>query len=194
VPSPAQADSPPPKPAEAAEKAPAPIETGKTSVKKKAAEIADTSPAPPPKEIERQPAAIVSQAPTTQTVVVRSDRAWTFTGIVLGATDTATITASGAIQVVAEEKHLAHQQPGGFYPNCDRAKELFHLQIAAVPAPSLACWSLIGRVGPRGTIFDVGVQGTVPAGLKGRLFLGVNDDNYADNAGSWSAVVTVEHH
>jgi hypothetical protein len=49
-------------------------------------------------------------------------------------------------------------------------------------------------VGPGGTIFEVGVHATVPAGSAGRLFLGVNDDNYADNSGFWTAVVTVERH
>jgi hypothetical protein len=183
---PAQADSPPPKTAEDSP----PIETGTTSVKKKNTEAADAS--PPPKEIEHLPAVVPQQPPINRTVVVRSDRPWTFTGIVLGATDAATITASGAIQI-ATDKRIGHQQPGGFYPDCNRPKELFGQPAGAVPAPNLSCWSLIGRVGPHGTIFAIGVQGTVPAGLTGRLFLGVNDDNYADNSGTWSALVTVEH-
>jgi serine/threonine protein kinase len=187
---PAQSNPPDEKPKVTDESAPAKVDPPK--VKKKSDLVADESKAPPSKQIESK-AAVIVPPPTTQTVTVKSDRAWTFTGINLQASDTATITASGAIRVVAD-KRLALQQPGGFYPNCGRAKELFSLTIGGVPAPNLNCWSMIGRVGARGEIFEIGVQGTVPAGLTGRLFLGVNDDNYADNSGSWNAVVTVEHH
>lgn len=180
-------------PAEAEPKPAAPIETGQTTVKKKPAVVADATPAPQHKEIEQQPAVSVPEPPTTRQVLVNSGQPWTYTGIDLSATDTATITASGTIQVVADNPKLAHEPPGGFHPDCAYAKQLFGLQIGAVPAPNLNCWSLIGRVGPHGDIFEVGIQGAVPAGSAGRLFLGVNDDNYSDNAGSWSAVITVIH-
>ena len=51
----------------------------------------------------------------------------------------------------------------------------------------------IGRV-RGGPIFEIGKQGTVPPGSAGRLYLGVNDDDYTDNSGYWQAVITVEHH
>jgi hypothetical protein len=53
---------------------------------------------------------------------------------------------------------------------------------------------LLGRVRAGGTIFEIGKQGTVPPGSAGRLYLGVNDDDYTDNSGYWQAVITVEHH
>jgi serine/threonine-protein kinase len=174
-----------------------PGETAKTSAKVQPPVRADQEPARHPSEAERQPAVTVpvsvSQPPTTLTLSVKSDQAWNDTGIVLRAGDTASIVARGTIRVAAD-KRLAVQQPGGFYPNCGRARELFGQPLGAVPAPGLSCWSLIGRVGPQGAIFEVGVQGQAPAGSAGRLFLGVNDDDYTDNSGVWSAVITVEHH
>jgi outer membrane biosynthesis protein TonB len=192
-PVPADSAAPPPSPTEVAPKTAAAKETPKTSARKKPVVVADKSPAPQSTQVESQPVVSVPQPPTTRQVAVKSDQAWTDTGIDLSGTDTAAILASGKIRVVADPR-LALQQPGGFYPHCARAKELFGQPLAAVPAPNLNCWSLIGRVGPAGTIFEIGVQGAVPARSAGRLFLGVNDDNYTDNAGAWSAVITVEHH
>jgi serine/threonine-protein kinase len=194
----AHADSHPPSRQEAVPKAGAPVEAGEPSATKTPLAREESAvrplqpPATPPAEIAPQPVVRVLP-PTTRTVSVDSSRAWTDTGIDLRASDTAVIVADGKIRVAADRR-IGVQQPGGFYPNCGRARQLFGQPVAAVPAPPLNCWSLIGRVGPGGTIFEVGVHATVPAGSAGRLFLGVNDDNYADNSGFWTAVVTVERH
>ena len=71
-------------------------------------------------------------------------------------------------------------------------RKFFGTPAGPVPAPQLNCWSLIGRV-RGGPIFEIGMKGTVPPGSAGRLYLGVNDDDYTDNSGYWKAVVTVEH-
>ncbi|HEX5497970.1 MAG TPA: hypothetical protein VFX03_02045, partial [Thermomicrobiales bacterium] len=52
-----------------------------------------------------------------------------------------------------------------------------------------ACWSLIGRVGS-GAPFAVGFGTSFTATSAGRLYLGVNDDIFGDNVGSWTATVT----
>jgi serine/threonine protein kinase len=137
-------------------------------------------PAPPP----------VPARPLTAPVTVQSNRAWTDTGIDLIKSDLATIEASGRIHVHANSK-VAQQQPGGFFPNCATAVKLFNFAMGSVPAPELSCWSLIGRIGLNGAIFPIGMNGTVPLG-SGRLYLGVNDDDYSDNTGTWSATVRVE--
>jgi hypothetical protein len=56
--------------------------------------------------------------------------------------------------------------------------------------PGLACFSLVGRFG-NGTPFEVGsnLTVTVPAGASGEFFLGVNDNNYPDNTGSWVSTI-----
>jgi hypothetical protein len=53
---------------------------------------------------------------------------------------------------------------------------------------------LIGRVGAGGPIFEIGMNGNVPPGSAGRLYLGMNDDSFTQNSGFWTAVVTVTHH
>jgi serine/threonine protein kinase len=193
----AQADTHPPSHNEVAPKAEAPVKTGESPAKKLTARAesavrTDEPPAVPPAEIARQPVVRVLP-PTTWTVSVDSERAWTDTRIDLRASDTAAIVADGKIRVTGDRR-IGIQQPGGFSPNCSRPRELFHQPAGPVPAPQLNCWSLIGRVGAAGAIFEIGMRGNVPPGLTGRLYLGVNDDDYTDNSGFWTAVVTVEHH
>jgi hypothetical protein len=56
------------------------------------------------------------------------------------------------------------------------------------------CWSLIGQIGTGtspSTAFEVGISLTFTASSSGRFYLGVNDNNYPDNTGSWAAVVTI---
>ncbi len=56
--------------------------------------------------------------------------------------------------------------------------------------PGLACFSLVGRFG-NGTPFEVGstLTVTVPAGASSEFFLGVNDNYYGDNTGSWVSTI-----
>ena len=57
-------------------------------------------------------------------------------------------------------------------------------------APGLPCWSLIAKIGQSGSIFEVGLSKTFQASASGQLYLGVNDDYFGDNSGSWTAVIT----
>jgi serine/threonine-protein kinase len=188
----AQADLRPPVRNQAAPGTGAPAEPRTAVAEKKPAVRPSEPTAPPPVVIARQPVAQLLP-PTTLTVAVKADRKWTDTGIELRSTDIATIAADGSIRVSAE-RHIGIQKPGGFYPNCGYSKKLFGEPAGPVPAPNLNCWSLIGRVGGGGTIFEIGKGVTVPPGSAGRLFLGVNADVFTDNAGSWTAVITVQHH
>jgi len=189
---PPRSAAPPPVRNQAVPKVEAPAETRATVAEKQPAVRPIEPPAPPPSAIARQS---VAQAlpPTTLTVAVKADRRWTDTGIELRATDIAAVVADGSIRVSADRR-TGVQKPGGFYPDCNRARELFGRPAGPVPAPHLSCWSLIGRVGGAGTIFEIGKGVTVPPGSAGRLFLGVNDDDFTGNAGSWTAVITVQHH
>jgi hypothetical protein len=49
---------------------------------------------------------------------------------------------------------------------------------------------LIGKIGANGTPFEVGDNATITASVSGVLYLGVNDDDYNDNSGSWTATIT----
>lgn len=188
----AQAESHPPVLNQGVPRPAAPAKTSAAvTVQKATARRAETT-APPAAVIAPQPVVRVLP-PTTLTVAVRADRPWTDTGIDLRASDTASVVASGTIQA-AKDRRIRLQQPGGFAPNCNRPRELFGEPTGPVPAPQLSCWSLIGRVGPRGTIFEIDKQKSAPPGSAGRLYLGVNDDDFSDNSGTWTAVITVEHH
>jgi hypothetical protein len=57
--------------------------------------------------------------------------------------------------------------------------------------PGLACFSLVGRIGANGAPFEVGSNFTftVPSSTSGELYLGVNDNNYPDNTGTWTSVI-----
>jgi len=59
-------------------------------------------------------------------------------------------------------------------------------------AQGLACWSLIGQILPGGQPFLVGASKQFTADAAGELYLGVNDNNYTDNAGSWRASVSYQ--
>jgi hypothetical protein len=189
----------PPSHNEATPKTVAPVETGKAAAKTtpaahvESAGSTDKPPAPHPAEVASQPVVRVVPPPTTLSVIVKSNQPWTDTGIVLNASDTAAITASGTIRIAANGQ-LGLRQPGGFVPNCGTPRKLFGLPPGPVPAPQLSCWSLIGRVGAGGPIFEIGMNGNVPPGSAGRLYLGMNDDSFTQNSGFWTAVVTVTHH
>ncbi|MGB9458568.1 MAG: protein kinase [Bryobacteraceae bacterium] len=193
-----QAELHPPSHNEATPKTVAPVETGKAAAKGtpaahvESAGSTDKPPAPHPAEVASQPAVRVVPPPTTLSVIVKSNQPWTDTGIVLNASDTAAITASGTIRIAASGQ-LGLRQPGGFVPNCGTPRKLFGLPPGPVPAPQLSCWSLIGRVGAGGPIFEIGMNGNVPPGSAGRLYLGMNDDSFTQNSGFWTAVVTVTH-
>jgi hypothetical protein len=101
-----------------------------------------------------------------------------------------TVTASGLVAVEAGGR-IPPKAPGGFAPDCRAAASIYGGRFGIFPAPQLPCWSLIGRVGGNGAIFEVGARGTFQARSDGRLFLGINDDSMANNSGFWTAVVTV---
>ena len=51
--------------------------------------------------------------------------------------------------------------------------------------------SLIGRIGESGAPFLVGSELSFTADTEGRLFLGINDNSVKNNAGAFTATITV---
>jgi hypothetical protein len=121
------------------------------------------------------------------TVEVAARRVWTATGVRVHTGDTVTVEASGRVDF-GYTRALTDVSPAGraWGPQCIRLAT----RGAAWPAPGLRCWSLIGRVGA-GAPFDVGTGTTFRADTTGELRLGVNDHLPADNAGRFTATVTV---
>jgi len=58
------------------------------------------------------------------------------------------------------------------------------------PVKSLGVGALIAKVGAAGTPFGIGnTRGTVTMPASGRLYLGVNDDGFVDNSGSYQVTI-----
>jgi hypothetical protein len=114
------------------------------------------------------------------TLPVDLDRPWTDTGVYLAQGQSVTVTARGTM----------NWYTGSCNGNCLSTP-------AGIPCPGggskrlgLTCLSLIGLVGVSGKPFYIGDSLTFTAPAVGELFLGVNDDNVADNTGDWTATIT----
>jgi hypothetical protein len=84
--------------------------------------------------------------------------------------------------------------PAGVPPDCAAASRAYgQFRIDRFPAPNLPCWSLIGRVGAAGPIFEVASEKAWTVTLPFELYLGINDESVSDNSGEWIASITVVH-
>ena len=134
--------------------------------------------------------AVAPVPPGAISIRVPANVPWTDTGIDLRAGDSVTVTASGSVSVETSGR-IPPKAPGGFAPDCRAAVSIYGGRFGIFPAPQLPCWSLIGRIGGSGIVFEVGVRRAFRTLSGGRLFLGINDDSMANNAGFWTAAVTV---
>jgi hypothetical protein len=105
------------------------------------------------------------------------------TGIDLRAGDQVTITATGNV--------TAGRRAGVVSPEGGRVGAGAVFGAGTYPVPTAGVGALIGYIvannGQTSQPFYVGSQLTFTAPVDGRLFLLVNDDNYTDNSGSFSA-------
>jgi hypothetical protein len=117
----------------------------------------------------------------TQTpgLLLQGNQAWTDTGVTLSRGDRLGIFANGTV-------HLASGRPvrPAGEQSCTPAAN-FTSDSTAFPAPRLACWSLIARIGS-GPPFEVGTPGHFFAAATGRLYLGINGGSLADVTGAWA--------
>lgn len=107
-------------------------------------------------------------------IVVAANRTWTDTGITVRQGDRVSFNASGEIRLSSNANDVATPAgaTSGRRPN-------------GGPMPQVLAGALLGRIGPT-SIFAIGNQAvplTMPA--DGRLFLGINDDDVADNSGEF---------
>ena len=110
-------------------------------------------------------------------MVVSAREAWTPTGVTVRRGDLITFQARGEVQLSADNNDRA--RPSGSYSN----------RLApSAPLRQAPAGALIGRVG--GTVFLIGDgQNGIRMPASGELFLGVNDDHFPDNQGSYEVVV-----
>jgi hypothetical protein len=115
-------------------------------------------------------------------VTVPSERDWTDTGIDLLEGDTFRITAEGTINYTSSSTCGPEGGPRSF-------RDL----IRVLPVNDVGRGALIGKLGEGGVVraFYVGKSNELVAERKGRLFLGVNDDDYSNNRGSFKVKVEI---
>jgi hypothetical protein len=124
----------------------------------------------------------LASAPGTTVELVVS-QAWTATGIELSAGDEVSIVASGEILWYTGVCDTCTSTPVG--GGCPVDEGNFVLG-------GVRCWSLLAKIGEQGAPVYVGDRGSFTASEAGELLLGVNDDNFVDNTGTWTAAVDVK--
>lgn len=107
------------------------------------------------------------------------------TGIELRSGDQITVSASGNV--------TAGRRAGVVSPEGGRAGAGAIFGATTYPVPTAGVGALIGYIvqsnGQASQYFYLGTQTTLTVPADGRLYLMVNDDNYSDNSGSFSARV-----
>jgi hypothetical protein len=63
-------------------------------------------------------------------------------------------------------------------------------KATSAPLPNVLAGALIGRIGTSGQPFAIGSGVSVPMPAAGQLFLGINDDGFADNQGELRVDIT----
>jgi hypothetical protein len=121
------------------------------------------------------------------TVAVPAVQQWTDSGVDLAAGDHLYIVGSGTIKIAGSDpgKHTNGDTVGAAPVLTCSAEHTF-------TAPGRQCYGMIARIGS-GAPFDVLASVSLTADSAGRLFLGVNDDVFTDNSGSWIADVRACH-
>ena len=111
-------------------------------------------------------------------VRVDATQAWTDSGITVNAGDRIVFNASGQIAYGRSPGQTAD-------PNGNPAEKR-----ATYPDPTVPVGALIGKIG-NGAPFAIGMQSQpLPMPASGRLMLGVNDNELADNSGFYTVTVT----
>ena len=104
---------------------------------------------------------------------VAANQNWTPTGIRVMEGQAVNFNAQGEVQLSTSPDDRASVAGSATGRRAERA-----------PIPSALAGALIGRVG-NGAPFGIGNQSSVPMPATGELFLGVNDDDVADNSGGF---------
>ncbi len=122
-------------------------------------------------------------------MIVQGRSPFVSTGLPVQVGDAVTINASGYVHFGGPP--ITHLDPAGI-PWGSKCSAIAKGQARSSrwPAPGLACWSLIGRIGT-GSPFEIGANAVVHAHRAGDLFFGVNDNYLPDNSGQFSVIVTL---
>jgi hypothetical protein len=110
--------------------------------------------------------------------VVPGNQQWVSSGITVRRGETINFTSTGEVRLSADGNDLA---------GVSGARSQRH--AAGSPLPQFFAGALIGRIG-NGAPFAIGDQTSIRMPAAGILWLGINDDVVADNAGQFNVVIT----
>lgn len=112
-------------------------------------------------------------------IVVDAMQAWTDTGINVRAGDVIAFDTEGTVRLSDDFNDVA-----------DARGHRGGRRAAEAPLARAPAGSLIARIGNQG-IMMIGDRRSLRAPASGRLYLGVNDDHYADNSGEFRVLVDI---
>jgi hypothetical protein len=113
-------------------------------------------------------------AQTGAGIVVPANQQWTATGMTVQKGETIRLKITGQIQLSDDPNDMA-QASGAFSQR----------RAPGAPLPTAIAGALIGRIGTTGKPFGIGNVTSLQMPETGQLFLGINDDNLADNKGEF---------
>jgi hypothetical protein len=131
------------------------------------------------RDADEQPA-VATSGQSARTVRVEGRDRWTDTGITVRAGQILTMDARGTVRLGPNESDVAGVDG-----------TLSGRRDSSAPIGNQPAGGLIARIG-NSPIFYVGDRNSVRAPAAGRLYLGVNDNSLADNAGDFQVVVDVQ--
>jgi hypothetical protein len=111
-------------------------------------------------------------------ISVPANQRWVPTGISVRKGQTLFFRTTGQIQFSGD----ANDRAGA-------AGAMNQRRAAGAPIPAALAGALIGRIG-NGQAFAIGDQTSVVMPANGQLFLGINDDEFSDNSGNFSVVIS----
>jgi hypothetical protein len=121
---------------------------------------------------------VPSTPPVPGAITVDASQPWTSSGISVRKGQRLTFTSTGEIQLSDDGNDMA---------TASGAKNARY--AANAPMRNVLAGALIGRIGTNGQPFAIGSTATITAPAAGILYLGVNDDGFADNRGNFQVVV-----
>ena len=131
--------------------------------------------------LARPAGAVAAPAPAAAPrtgIAVRAAQGWTSTGLTVRKGEMLTFATTGQVRLSADAKDVA-----------GAAGSMTGRYAADAPLPRSLAGALIGRIG-NGQPFGIGNQTSIQAPADGLLYLGVNDDNLADNQGEFRVEIT----